>query len=240
MNPNIDVYTTTLSLNEDEVRGKVVVVIDVLRATSTIITAMNNKAKSLIATEDMGEASKIAQNLDPSRCLLCGERDGKQIEGYDLGNSPSEYTEEVVKDKTLILTTTNGTKAISRSSQADRVLIAGFLNAQAVTDVIKSSEKEIILVCAGWKGRLSLEDVLCAGYIINLIYDGTIPDDAKDGALVAAALYDRFSDNITGVVSSSNHAKRLQEMGYSADIEYCCAINTVNIVPEVIEGIIRI
>ncbi|MCC5925693.1 MAG: 2-phosphosulfolactate phosphatase [Bacteroidetes bacterium] len=240
MNPNIDVYTTTLSLNEDEVRGKTVVVIDVLRATSTIITAMHNNAKSLIATEDMGEASKIAQNLDPSRCLLCGERDGRQIEGFDLGNSPLEYTEEVVKDKTLILTTTNGTKAISRSSYANRVLIASFLNAKAVSEEIKSSGDEVILVCAGWKGRLSLEDVLCAGYIINLVYGGSLPEDAKDGAQVAAALYNRFADNILEVVSSSNHAKRLLGMGYSDDIGYCCSLDIVNIVPEVVEGVIRI
>lgn len=240
MNPNIDVYTTTLSLNEDEVRGKVVVVIDVLRTTTSIVTAMQNKAKSLIAAEDMGEASKIAQNLDPTRRLLCGERDGKAIDGYDLGNSPAEFSEEVVRDKTLILTTTNGTKAIARSSQAERVLIASFMNAEAVSEVIKQTEEEVIIVCAGWKGRLSMEDVLCAGYLIHLVYGGQIPEEAKDGAQVAAALYGRFADQIYEAVSASNHARRLQEMGYGEDIGYCCAVNTVSIVPEVVEGIIRI
>jgi len=240
MKRDIDVYTTLLSLSEDEVRGKTVIVIDVLRASSTIITAMHRGARSVIAVEDMGEASRIAQNLDPTRRLLCRERDGKLIEGYDLGNSPSEYTDELVADKTLIFTTTNGTKAIARSSLADRVIIAGFLNADAVADAVKQAEGEVIMVCAGWKGRLSLEDVLCAGYIVNSFYDGQLPETAKDGAKVAMGLFERFSDRLYEVVAATNHAKRLQEMGYAEDIGYCCALNTVNIVPEVVEGVIKI
>lgn len=240
MQREIDVYTTLLSLSEDEVRGKTVIVIDVLRASSTIITAMHRGARSVIAVEDMGEASRIAQNLDPTRRLLCGERDGKLIEGYDLGNSPSEYTEELVADKTLIFTTTNGTKAIARSSLADRVIIAGFLNADAVANAVKSAEGEVIIVCAGWKGRLSLEDVLCAGYIVNSFYDGQLPETAKDGAKVAMGLFERFADRLYEVVAVTNHAKRLQEMGYAEDIGYCCSLNTVNIVPEVVEGVIKI
>ncbi|MCH8495140.1 MAG: 2-phosphosulfolactate phosphatase [Balneolales bacterium] len=240
MSKNIDVYTTGLSLSEDDVRGKTVIVVDVLRASSTIITALSNNAKSVIPVADMGEASKIAQNLDPSGCLLCGERDGKQIEGYDLGNSPSEYTNDVVEGKTLILTTTNGTRAISRSTLASKVIVAGFLNAAAVAKSVIDDESEIIIVCAGWKGRLSLEDVLCAGYIVSTYYEGNLPDDAKDGAKVAFGLYDRYKDTILDTVSVSNHAKRLVEMGYGEDIAYCCELNKFQFVPVVDEGIIRI
>jgi len=240
MSREIDVFTSSVSLNEEDVRGKTVVVVDVLRASSTIITALDNGAKSLIPVLDMGEASKISQNLDPSRCLLCGEKDGKMIDGYDLGNSPFEYTSEVVEAKTLIYTTTNGTKAVSRSSSASRILIAGFLNADAVVQKLREDETEIIIVCAGWKGRLSLEDVLCAGYLIHGYYGGVLPEDAKDGSKVAMGVYERFQDQILPTILATNHAKRLFEMGFGGDIEYCCTLNSHTIVPQLDEGVFRI
>lgn len=239
MNNSIDVFATSLSLSEEEVRGKTVVVIDVLRASSTILTGLANGAKGVIPAEDMGAAGKVAQNLDPSRYLLCGERDGKQIEGYDLGNSPSEYSKDVVEGKTLILTTTNGTKAIARCSQASKILIAGFLNLSAVATMLKNETAEIIIVCSGWKGRLSLEDVLCAGNLISKIFDGNLPDDAKDGAKVAMGLYERFGNEITKTVSSTNHAKRLAELGYASDIADCCLSDKYDFVPVLSEGVIH-
>ena len=130
-----------------------------------------------------------------------------------------------------------GRKAIARSSLARfAIIIAGFLNADAVADAAsKQAEGEVIMVCAGWKGRLSLEDPCCsAGYIVNSFYDGQLPETAKDGAKVAMGLFERFSDALVrAVVAATNHAKRLQEMGYAEKIiGYCCALNTVNIVPE--------
>jgi 2-phosphosulfolactate phosphatase len=240
MSRELDVFTSSVALSEEDVRGKTVVVVDVLRASSTIITALANGAKNLIPVLDMGEASKISQNLDTSRCMLCGEKDGKMIDGYDLGNSPFEYTPEVVEGKTLIYTTTNGTKAVSRSSSASRLLIAGFLNVDAVVDKLREDETEIIIVCAGWKGRLSLEDVLCAGYLVHGYYGGVLPEDAKDGAKVAMGVFERFQDQIIPTILGTNHAKRLYEMGFGDDIEYCCRLNSHTIVPQLEEGVFRI
>lgn len=240
MNNVLDVYTSSTALNEDDIRGKTVVVIDVLRATSTILTALQNGAKSVIPVEDMGAAGKIATNLDPSSYLLCGEKDGKMIEGYDLGNSPFEYNREVIEGRTLIFNTTNGTKALTRSSHASKVFIAGFLNVSAVARKLKEETHEISLVCAGWKGRLSLEDVLCAGHLVSSVYGGNLPDDAKDGAKVAMGLFERFGSEIAETVGVTNHAKRLRELGFESDIAYCCDIDKFDFAPEFKEGIIRL
>lgn len=234
-----DVYYTGKSFSEDEVRDKIVVVIDVLRAGSTIVTALKNGAKGIIAVADMSDASRIAQNLDSSSYLLCGEREGLKIDGYHLGNSPFDYLPETVEKKTLILNTTNGTKAIDRCGSADRVFIGTFLNISALTDVLKKADKPVTLICSGWKNRLSFEDLLCAGMILHLLCDGTLPDDAPDGARVAFALFETYGSNIKNAVKSSNHAHRLIDLGFEKDIEYCCQIDTTAIVPEMHDGIIN-
>ncbi len=235
----LDVFTTSTSISEEDIRGKTVVVIDVLRATSTMLTALSNGAKGIIPVEDMGAAGKIATNLDPLSYLLCGEKDGKQIEGYDLGNSPLEYSEEKVAGKTLILNTTNGTKALVRSAHASKVYIAGFLNLSAICELLKLETNEICIVCSGWKGRLSLEDVFCAGFIVSRVYEGVIPEDAKDGAKVAMGLFERFGNDIEATVQVTNHAKRLIGLGFESDIAYCCNVDLFDFAPEFKEGIIR-
>lgn len=236
MTNSIDVYASAYSLQDEEVRGKTVVVIDVLRASSTIITALKNGAKEIIPVEDMAAAGKMAQNLDPRRYLLCGEKDGEKIEGYHLGNSPFEYEEETVKGKTLILNTTNGTKAISRSVLAKKVIIASFLNMDAVVDELKATEGEIILACAGWKSRLSLEDSLCAGLIIKKLTNGILPDESRDGARMAFVLSEKYEDNIRPILESSNHAKRLTQLGYEADVAYCSQLSITNVLPILNDG----
>ena len=236
----LDVFSTAASFQEEEVRGKTIVVIDVLRATSSIVTAVNNGAKAVIPVEDMGAAGKIAVNLDPANYLLCGERDGVKIEGYHLGNSPLEYSTDVVKDKTLILNTTNGTKAISKAVLAKKVIIGSFLNISVVVDELKKTDSEIILVCAGWKNRLSLEDTLCAGNIIYNLMGGTLDPEARDGAKMAFALYEKFKGDILGVVKESNHAVRLRKLVDGADVEYCCSIDKIPIVPTFEDGVVAV
>ena len=238
MNSKIDVFSTAFSLQEEVARGKTIVVIDVLRASSTIVTALGNKAKGVVPVADMGEAHKIAQNLDASQYLLCGERDGKKIEGYHLGNSPQEYTEDAVGGKTLIFNTTNGTKAIARSVGAESVIIGSFLNLGAVVEELKASEGEILLLCAGWKNRLSLEDMLCAGKMVHELAGGQLPETASDGAKVAFVLYERFANDIEGVIMSSNHAQRLKNLVDGSDISFCSQVNTTNVLPVLKEGII--
>lgn len=235
----MDVYSTAWSFQEEEARGKTVVVIDVLRASSTIVTALANGAKGIIPVEDMGKAGTIAQQLDPKTYILCGERDGKRIDGYALGNSPLDYTRDVIENKTLILTTTNGTVAIARSLDAEEILIASFLNVTAIAKAVKEAEHEVKFVCAGWKTRLSMEDLLCAGMIIDIVYDGALPDSSLDGAKVAHGLYTKFSRSLKKTIRSTNHAIRLSELGSEADIPYCSTIDLYDLVPRLQDGILR-
>ncbi|MGM0587525.1 MAG: 2-phosphosulfolactate phosphatase [Bacteroidota bacterium] len=238
MSNSIDVFSAARSFQEEDLRGKTAVIIDVLRATSTITTAIQHGAKGVIAVEDMSDASKIAQNLDPSRYLLCGEKDGVKIDGYHLGNSPLEYTEDAVKGKTLIINTTNGTKAISRSAMASHVYIGSFLNLSAVVDQLKDTEEEIVLVCAGWRNRLSLEDMLCAGQIIHELHNGKLPEQARDGARVAHCLYEKYGPEMPEVIQESNHAVRLKGIVDGNDIDFCSQVDKFDIVPTLEDGII--
>jgi 2-phosphosulfolactate phosphatase len=237
---NVDVFFTSQSLQEDTLRGKTAVVIDVLRASSTITTALSNGARQIIPVEDMGEASKLQRTIDSDAYLLCGEKDGKKIDGYDYGNSPLEYTKEAVEDKTIIFNTTNGTKAIKKTGVALQSYIASFLNMAAVAEKLASHDNEIVLICAGWKGRISFEDSLLAGALIHSLGNGELPQNAKDGAKVAFGLFEKYGDDISGIVKQSDHAQRLKSLVSEEEIEYCCQLNKFDIVPEYRDGIISI
>jgi len=234
----LEVFSSAYAFQEEDLRGATAVMIDVMRASSTIITALHHGAKGVIPVEYMDEASMISRNHDASDFLFCGEKDGKKIEGYDLGNSPQEYTSDVVNGKSIIFNTTNGTKALKRSSLAREIFIGGFLNMSIIVNKLRQIDGEIALVCAGWKGRMSLEDLLCAGNIIYEITEGRLPDYATDGAKVAFGLYEKFGNDIVMAVMNSNHARRLKEITGSGDIQFCCTLNTMEILPRLEDGII--
>ena len=235
---NIDVFFSMQSFQEETLRGKTAVVIDVLRATSTIVTALSNGARNIIPVQDMGEASKMSSNIDSDRYLLCGEKDGQKIDGYDLGNSPLEYTEETVGNKTIIFNTTNGTKTIKKASSALHVYIASFLNMQAVVNALQEHDNDIVLICSGWKGRLSFEDSLLAGALIHSLGNGTLPSNAKDGAMVVYGLYEKYGDDIAAIIKQSDHAQRLKGWVDENEIDFCCDVNKFDILPVYNDGII--
>lgn len=235
-----DVFFSAQSFNDEMVRAKVAVVIDVLRATSTIVTAIANGSKGVIPVRSMGDASQIAAKIGSTHFLLCGEKDGVKIEDFDLGNSPFEYSTEVVKDKTIILTTTNGTLAIQKSLLASHIYIASFLNVGSLLKQLRTqhADDEIVLVCSGWKGRISIEDTLCAGYIIHELYGDVLNEDLPDGAKVALASYCECKDNLEGALAKSNHAKRLKNIIDTDDIAYCSQIDIFDVLPTLKDGII--
>jgi len=235
---SLDVFLSAYSFEEEDVRDKTVVIIDVLRASSTMITALQNGAKGVIPVGDMNDASKISHNLDAKSFLLSGEKDGIKIQGYDLGNSPLEHSRDIVTGKTIILNTTNGTKAIKRAGLADTIFIGSFLNLKFLVEHLNQLEGEIVLVCAGWKGRLSLEDLLCAGNIIYELTSGQLPQHARDGAKVAFGLYEKFGNDIEGSIKSSNYANRLKDIISEDDLSFCCQHSIMQVLPVLNEGII--
>ena len=234
----IDVFFSVQSFQEEELRGKSAIIIDVLRASSSITTAINNGAKNIIPVADMSDAMKIATTMDQKDYLLCGEKNGSKIEGYHLGNSPAEYTPEAVEDKTLIFNTTNGTKAIKKASLASEVYIGCFLNQQSILNILDEHDDEVVLICSGWQGRLSIEDTLFAGSLLHEFSGGKLPETAKDGAKVAFGLFEKYGDDLEAAISKSDHAKRLAELLPNNDISYCCKVNEFDVLPGMRDGIL--
>ncbi len=238
---SIDVFSSSISFSEQDVRDKTVVVIDVLRSCSTIQTALENGASGIIPLGDNDDAGRYTRYLDAASVLLCGEKEGKKVEGYRLGNSPLEFTEKTVGGKTILFKTTNGTRAITRSSGAKKILIGSFLNLSAIAEELRHEEDtEIVLVCSGWNSRLSIEDMLCAGAIIHKVFDFNMPEEASDGVKVAYGLFEKFGEDIPALVNECNHAKRLRHLNYADDVSYCSQVDLYATVPLMHEGVISI
>ena len=233
----IDVYATPDSAREKDLKDRMVVVVDVLRATSTIITGLHNGCREFIPVIDIEEAVNIAKNYERDAFLLGGERNAQKIEGFHLSNSPREYTRDVVEGRTIIITTTNGTKAIRKASDAKEVIIAGFMNVNAVCDYIREIGEDTAMVCAGTDGRFSLEDILAVGAIISKLED-EIRLELDDLGMVCRYLYENNEDDLERILRGTYHYSRLVELGYEKDIEYCLKMNTAPIVPIYQDGVI--
>ena len=236
---NIDVYFSALGVPEEALKGKVVVVIDVFRACSTIATALSNGARAVVPVGDMEEANRMADALDPETTVLGGERGGKQIDGYDAGNSPLEYTPEKVAGKTVVLNTSNGTVAFAKARGAGAAVAGSFLNASRVVDFLRThlADKPAdapahgVIVCSGWLGDVGLEDVLCAGLFLDRLWGGKRPPAVSDGAHIALSQYQRDHSRLTKALAGSNHARRLIRLGHEDDVVYCSRVDALPVLP---------
>ncbi len=233
----LSLYTHPNDFSDAEAKGKTVVVVDVLRASSTIVQACESGVARIIPVATVEEAAKLLSTLERKKTLLGGEREGLPIDGFDLGNSPLEYTKQVVKGKTLIFTTSNGTAAITKSASAREIVLGCFLNLSAVvTHVISSRAKKVAVLCAGDLGRLSLEDFVCGGHVVDRIVNGTRASAVlNDGAVAARALANAVGD-VGKAVRNSSHGLRLAELGFEGDLEFCSRIDTYVTVPIVEDG----
>jgi 2-phosphosulfolactate phosphatase len=236
---NLEVYFSALGVPEESLKGKVVVVVDVFRACSTIATALANGARAIVPVGDMDEASRIADALDPETTVLGGERGGKQIDGYDAGNSPFEYSPEVVSGKTVVLNTSNGTLAFTKARGASAAVAGCFLNAGRVVDFLRAHLADTpadapargAIVCSGWLGDVGLEDVLCAGLLLDRLWGGKPPGAVSDGAHIALSQYQRDHSRLLKALAGSNHARRLAGLGREEDVAYCSRIDTLPVLP---------
>lgn len=230
----VDVVLSPTALDPDEIKGHRVVVVDVLRASTTIATALANGARAVIPATDTGEAGRLAATLDAEASILGGERDGKPVDGFGAGNSPAEYGAERVKGKTIVLTTTNGTRALSRAKAGSAVAVGGFVNAQAAADFlregIEAGEPGTVL-CAGWYGRVSLEDALCAGLLVHRTTPKEKAGALTDPAKIAYALYQGSQAAIEQAIRGTEHARRLLSLGAGDDIARCAALDTLEVLP---------
>lgn len=223
----IEVIATAQQVTEETVKDKTVIVIDVLRATSVMVTSLNNGAKAVVPVLQPEEAFLLRK--DHSDLILGGERNAVPIEGFDFGNSPLSYTPEVVSGKRLVMTTTNGTLAIHNSLAANELFIGSFLNDQAVVDVVKD-KSDVVIVCSGNNGLYTLEDALCAGRIIYLLRQ-CVDLKLSDFALSINALYQTHQHNLLELASQGYHYKVLCKKGYQKDLDHCFKSGVYNNVP---------
>lgn len=219
---------------------KIVIVIDVLRATSVIVHATSQGASEIIPVAMVEEAFQLVKGFPPHSTLLGGERESKKIEGFNLGNSPREYIAERVRGKRLILTTTNGTKAFHSVASGRAVLAGSFFNIGAMARWCVDRDQNILLYPSGDGGKFSLEDTVCGGMLIDRIIT-TEGDSATltDAAHSAHILYKRFEANLIEAFYVSSHGRDLAAKGYEADLAYCAQVDTTHIVPRFRDGVIR-
>jgi len=233
----IDVHFTPTGLNPGDLNGKGVVVLDVLRATTTVITALANGAKEVIPAATSEEAVRLASNLEKDGVLLAGERKSVKIEGFALGNSPLEMTPEVVAGKTIVLATTNGTPALVASQGGDPVLVGAPANFAALTIRAREALAErgdLVIVCAGRERQFALEDAYTAGRLIKAVKKGLGKvelNDAAHASLVLTGAYDGWADAFAGTVA----ARQLVEANLSADVAFCAKPNRFGAVPRYAE-----
>ena len=225
--PRLEVCLSPALLHLYDTRGAVVVIIDIFRATSTITTALDNGACSVIPVASVEECISIGKSLDNS--LTAGERDGKVAAGLEYGNSPLEYPRSFVEGKTLVLTTTNGTRLLHMVQDAGMIVIGSFLNLGAICDFLVQTNMNVILGCAAWKDRFNLEDTLFAGAVVESVAQHF--EINCDSARAACHLHKASGGNYLGFLKDSSHYKRLAGFGLVKDMEYCTTPNLHPVVP---------
>lgn len=213
---NIDVCLSPKLIDDYNVQGKIVVVVDILRATSCMVTAFAYGAAAIIPVEHVEDCYSY-QHQD---YIVAAERDGKVVEGFQFGNSPFSFQQGSIMGKTVVITTTNGTTAIKRSAEAEQIIIGSFLNLTSVANYIIAQEKDVIIVCAGWKFKMNLEDTIFAGALIQKVQPHF--SSTNDSTITASILYNQAKYDLFDFITlHSSHYKRLKSLSLDKDILFC-------------------
>lgn len=232
----VDVLWTPLELEHVSVQDRTAVLVDAIRSATTIATAIHNGAGAVLPAGSIEEAMRLANSLGRDEVLLCGERQGVKIDGFDLGNSPAEYTQDAVTGRTVIISTTNGTRTLASLSSARRTFVAAFVNLTMVARRLQEEAQDTAIVCAGRQGRVSVEDALCAGQLIQVWRDsGSTELDLGDGALAALALASNFSPVNLDFMRATEAGRALTRIGLADDLGICARTDSVPAVP-VLDG----
>ncbi|MDP4090270.1 MAG: 2-phosphosulfolactate phosphatase family protein [Bacillota bacterium] len=224
----VDIIISADDIKQEKIEGRSVLVIDMLRATSVITTAMMNGCKAVIPVLTVERALEIAGG-NREAYILGGERRALRIEGFDCSNSPLEYTPEVVRGKTLIMTTTNGTRAIDGCRKAENILIGCMLNALSAAKKLVDLGKDIVIVNAGTYGQFSMDDFICSGYIIECLKEIT-EVELSDIAWTSNQIYNSHPD-IISFIRYARHYNVIKNLGLEEDLEYCIRKDITDMVP---------
>lgn len=209
----------------------IVVVIDILRATSAMCTAFHHGADKIIPVATIEEAAEYKKQ----GFLVGAERNGIAIEGFDFGNSPYSYITEKIKGQTIVVSTTNGTQAIDAARKAYKVVIGAFTNITALSDWLKLQDRNVLLLCSGWKNKFNLEDTLFAGAVADILLKEKKLFVSGDGALAASFLYRSAIANPYKYLRNAFHVERFVTLGIKKDIKYCFTPDQTTVIP-VLEG----
>lgn len=236
---HVDVYMTYDRATERRLRERSVVVIDVLRATTTMIEIMSCGANNIFPVCEVEDAMKLFRARGESTSVLAGERNATQIGGFSLGNSPQDFTPAVVQGKTVIFTTTNGTSALNFVRNSEPVLLGALRNRMAVVRKLIELGNDISLVCAGTDGSFSADDFYCAGAIIKGLIDHDDSLQLEDIGKLALLFYKTAKEDPT-LVQESKHYQKLLHLGYTLDLAYCFEEDACSFVPKMVNGIIEL
>jgi 2-phosphosulfolactate phosphatase len=228
--PSLQTCLSPALLHLYDVNNSIVVIIDVLRATSTIATALYNGAKSVIPVDSVAKCIELGKKIDS---ITAGERDGKIAEGLKHGNSPFEYPKEFIEGRTLVLTTTNGTKLMHMALDkgAGHIVTGSFPNLSSVCNYLLSQNQNVLLGCAAWKDRVNMEDMLFAGAVIHRVKNNFSIN--CDSSQIAETIYSDAKEDLFGFISQKNasHYHRLSNYGLEKDIRYCLTQDVANVLP---------
>ncbi len=230
----VDVVFGAAQLTPTLMAGRVVAMIDVLRASTTICVALQSGARAVIPLESADEVLTRSKGFDRKEVRLAGERKTLKIPGFDFGNSPREYTREAVEGRTVIITTTNGTAALAAVQGARDVVVASYVNLTAVSALLRTALRggtDVTIVCAGRDRQFSLEDAACAGRYARLIGKRLNSVELNDAARSAMLIDRRYGDRLTTLFTDADHGKILIEAGFSADLEICAEVDSYPVIP---------
>ncbi len=230
MSRKVEVCLSPRLVDRYDLSNRIVVVTDVLRATSAMVAGLANGVVAIRPVETI-EASA---ELRTQGYLAAAEREGQVVAGFDFGNSPYAFMKPEVQGQKIALTTTNGTRAIAMVAGAPLVLIGAFINLQAIVDFLKNRSEDVLILCSGWKDNFNLEDSLFAGAVVAGLRGQEVR--SCDAGLATALLYDQLQDDLFGAIQQSSHYHRLAKMGIEADIRFCMQRDVFSVVPVLREG----
>lgn len=223
----IEVCHTPSLYNQYKKENQIVVIIDVLRATSAMCAAFDNGVKKIIPVATLEEAKGYKEE----GYIVAAERQGKIVEGFDLGNSPYGFMTDKYKDKTIVITTTNGTRAFHTARDADQVVIGALLNLDVLSEWLIKQGKDVLCLASGWKDKFCLEDTICAGAFVNKLINSGKFTTEEDSSIAAKYLYLSARENYMAFLKASSHRRRLKALNLNEDMKYCLTPNQTNVIP---------
>jgi len=237
----LELFLTPKDFTPEQIKGKAAVVIDVLRASTTIITAFQNQCRQIIPVAEVEAARNLIALQSKTTTLLCGERHGRKIEGFHLGNSPLEYTLENVRNKTLIFTSTNGSRLLTKTQPATVSMVASFVNVSKIVEFLLKIDADVAILCAGSYDKFSFEDTVCAGMIAAKLFKVlTKKLEFSDLELAAMLLSQKFENDIVKMLRLSRHGRYLISIGFMKDLVACANVDSIDLVPVFYKGVIAL